>query len=68
MAATAKEGRSSAVGLYVTSFYMGGAVGAVLPGLAWQRGGWPAVVALVMAMLVVMGLIVALAWQQSPRG
>jgi predicted MFS family arabinose efflux permease len=68
VAATAKEGRSSAVGLYVTSFYMGGAVGAALPGLAWQRGGWPAVVALVMAMLVVMGLIVALAWQRPRRG
>ncbi len=38
----AKEGRSSAVGLYVTSFYVGGSMGAFLPGLAWERGGWPA--------------------------
>ena len=35
----AKEGRSSAVGLYVTSFYVGGSMGAFLPGLAWERGG-----------------------------
>jgi YNFM family putative membrane transporter len=38
----AKEGRSSAVGLYVTSFYVGGSMGAFLPGLAWNSGGWPA--------------------------
>jgi len=66
--ATAKEGRSSAVGLYVTAFYIGGGAGAVLPGLAWERGGWPAAVAMVVAMLVVMGLIVALAWRRSSAG
>ena len=32
---TAKAGRSSAVGLYVTSFYVGGSFGAALGGLAW---------------------------------
>jgi predicted MFS family arabinose efflux permease len=63
--ATAKEGRSSAVGLYVTAFYMGGGAGAVLPGLAWQRGGWVAVVAMVVAMLAAMEVIVALAWPRS---
>jgi predicted MFS family arabinose efflux permease len=40
---TAREGRSSAVGLYVTCFYAGGSAGAFLPGLAWDRGaGRPA--------------------------
>jgi MFS transporter, YNFM family, putative membrane transport protein len=34
----AKEGRSSAVGLYVISFYVGGSMGAFLPGLAWEWG------------------------------
>jgi MFS transporter, YNFM family, putative membrane transport protein len=66
--ATAKQGRSSAVGLYVTAFYIGGGAGAVVPGLAWERGGWPAVVAMVVAMLAVMGLIVALAWRPSSAG
>ena len=37
----AKEGRSSAVGLYVTCFYVGGSVGAFLPGLTWATAGWP---------------------------
>jgi MFS transporter, YNFM family, putative membrane transport protein len=64
VAATAKEARSSAVGLYVTSFYIGGAAGALLPGLTWTRGGWPAAVAMVVAVLAVMALIVAVAWRR----
>jgi MFS transporter, YNFM family, putative membrane transport protein len=60
--AIAKEGRSSAVGLYVTSFYLGGGVGAFLGGLAWEAGGWPACVAMVVAMLAAMALIAALAY------
>ncbi|MGC2641240.1 MAG: MFS transporter, partial [Pseudolabrys sp.] len=51
---TAKAGRSSAVGLYVTSFYVGGSFGAALGGLAWIFGSWPACVALVAAMLVIL--------------
>jgi len=59
----AKEGRSSAVGLYVTSFYVGGSMGAFLPGLAWNSGGWPACIAMVVAMLAAMALIAALAYR-----
>jgi len=61
----AKEGRSSAVGLYVTSFYVGGSMGAFLPGLAWERGGWPAAIAMVMAMLAAMAVIAALAYRDA---
>src|SRR5215471_11425659 len=61
----AKEGRSSAVGLYVTSFYVGGSMGAFLPGLAWERGGWPAAIAMVVAMLAAMALIAALAYRDA---
>ncbi|TMJ25282.1 MAG: MFS transporter [Alphaproteobacteria bacterium] len=61
----AKKGRSSAVGLYVTSFYTGGSVGAFLPGLAWRSGGWPACIVMVVAMLAVMALIAALAWRRA---
>jgi predicted MFS family arabinose efflux permease len=66
VAETAQEGRSSAVGLYVTVFYAGGGLGAVLPGLAYETAGWPACVALVALMLVAMALIVALAWSTKP--
>jgi YNFM family putative membrane transporter len=60
--AIAKEGRSSAVGLYVTAFYVGGSMGAFLPGLAWNTGGWPASVAMVLAVLAAMALIATLAY------
>jgi len=66
---TAKAGRSSAVGLYVTSFYTGGSFGAALGGLAWTFGGWPACVVLVVAMLAVMSGIVLFAWaRRVPSG
>ena len=64
MTAIAKEGRSSAVGLYVTAFYIGGSIGAFLPGLTWDRGGWPACVAMVVAMQAAMALIAALAYRR----
>ncbi len=61
----ARDGRSSAVGLYVTSFYVGGSMGAFLPGLAWNSGGWPACVAMVVAMLAGMAAIAAVAFARS---
>ena len=66
---TAKAGRSSAVGLYVTSFYIGGSFGAALGGVAWTLARWPACVALVVAMLLVMAAIVYFAWaRRVPAG
>jgi YNFM family putative membrane transporter len=62
VATIAKDGRSSAVGLYVTSFYVGGSMGAFLPGLAWSSGGWPACIAMVVALLAAMALIATLAY------
>lgn len=59
---TAQYGRSSAVGLYVTSFYLGGSFGGAVGGLAWTHGGWPAVAATCAAMLVIMACIVFFAW------
>jgi predicted MFS family arabinose efflux permease len=64
VAAIAKEGRSSAVGLYVTAFYVGGSMGALLPGLAWTAAGWPACVAMVLAMLAIMAAIATLAYRR----
>ena len=62
---TAKAGRSSAVGLYVTCFYAGGSFGAALGGIAWTIGHWPACAALIAVMLVIMAAIVYFAW--TPR-
>jgi predicted MFS family arabinose efflux permease len=64
---TAKAGRSSAVGLYVTSFYTGGSFGAAVGAFAWTLGGWSACVALVSAMLVIMAAIVMFAWTGTAR-
>lgn len=66
---TAKAGRSSAVGLYVTCFYVGGSFGAALGGLVWTYAGWPGCVALVAAMLLLMAGIVYFAWARGvPAG
>jgi YNFM family putative membrane transporter len=59
---TAKEGRSSAVGLYACIFYIGGSAGAFLTGLAWNSAGWNGCVALIVAMQIVIAAIVAAAW------
>jgi MFS transporter, YNFM family, putative membrane transport protein len=65
VAITAQAGRSSAVGLYVTSFYTGGSFGAALGGIAWTLGGWSACVAMVAAMLAIMATIVVSAWTRT---
>ncbi len=41
------QARATAVGLYVTSYYIGGTVGGVLPALIWRHAHWPGVVALI---------------------
>jgi len=64
---TATEGRSSAVGLYTTSFYVGGSLGAFLPGLTWERFGWPMVVIEVVVMLGVMATALAMTWPGEKR-
>jgi predicted MFS family arabinose efflux permease len=64
VAMAAKTGTSAAVGLYVASFYVGGTFGGWLPGLAYEAGGWPYSLALVMGMLAFMMLIVAKFWKQ----
>ncbi len=57
---TVTAARSAAVGLYVSIYYVGGSLGAVLPGAAWRTGGWPAVcalVALVFALAAAIGIV-----------
>jgi predicted MFS family arabinose efflux permease len=66
--ATAHEGRSSAVGLYVSSFYVGGSVGGFVPGLAWNVAGWPGVVALTAAVLGAIAAVVTLLWPAHEGG
>jgi YNFM family putative membrane transporter len=58
----AAEGRSSAVGLYATVYYIGGSMGAFLGGIAWTAAGWDGCVAMIAAMQVIMAIIVTFAW------
>lgn len=67
VASFARTGISSAIGLYVMAFYVGGSAGAFFPGLAFEAGGWTAVVAVVLGMLACMMLIVALVWQRDGK-
>ncbi len=63
--ATAGKSRASAVGLYVTFYYLGGFVGSVAPGLLWNWGGWPACVALITGVqLLTVGLILGI-WRKK---
>jgi predicted MFS family arabinose efflux permease len=66
IALSAKQGRSSAVGLYVTCFYVGGSVGAFLPGVTWASLGWPGAVAMAIAMQVIMAGVVGFFWTRDP--
>ena len=63
--ATTHEGRSSAPGLGVSSFYFGGSVGGFVPGLAWNLAGWPGVVALTAAVLAAIASVVATMWPRQ---
>jgi len=64
VALTAESGRTSAIGFYATTYYVGGSVGAVLPGLTWGVGGWPACVAMVLAMQAFMATVILLVWKR----
>jgi predicted MFS family arabinose efflux permease len=47
--AIARRARSSAAGLYVTFYYLGGSLGATITGWFWRWAGWPGCVALLAA-------------------
>ncbi|MGD0615452.1 MAG: hypothetical protein ABSA69_08455 [Verrucomicrobiota bacterium] len=49
----AGRARSSAAGLYVTFYYIGGTAGTALPAWFWLNGGWPACVGLFAAVSLV---------------
>ena len=54
-----REAKSTAVGLYVAIYYIGGSAGGAAPGGIWHGYGWPGCVAIACAMQAMM-LVVAL--------
>ena len=63
----ATESRASAVGLYVTFYYMGGSGGSAIPGLAWARGGWPACAALIVMVQILTITLAMIFWKPLAR-
>ncbi len=57
--ATARGAKGGASALYLTCYYIGGTLGAALPGVAWQTLGWPGVAA---ASLVALGAALLAVW------
>jgi YNFM family putative membrane transporter len=54
--ASARTAKGGASALYLAFYYVGGTLGSALPGLAWQAGGWSAVVA-ICAASVCLGIV-----------
>jgi YNFM family putative membrane transporter len=64
--AAVTHAKSSAVGIYVTIYYIGGSLGGVLPGLAWHAFGWTGVVFLIIAVLLAVLALAARFWPMPP--
>jgi len=58
----ARDHRSTAAALYITVYYLGGGLGAVLPAGLWNAGGWPATVALIVVVQACAAAVAALLW------
>src|SRR5215471_10330961 len=63
----ATESRASAVGLYVTFYYMGGSAGSAAPGYAWTHGGWPACVAVIVCVQLLTITLALIFWKPLAR-
>jgi predicted MFS family arabinose efflux permease len=57
------EARSSASGLYVSLYYLGGFVGSILPGFLWRQAGWPGCVVVVLCVQGLTILITGKLWR-----
>ncbi|MFG1427713.1 MFS transporter [Roseixanthobacter glucoisosaccharinicivorans] len=66
MGLVAGKAKSSAAGVYVCCYYAGGSVGAFLPGFAYAAGGWPACIALILAVKLVSALVGILFFNPVP--
>ena len=59
-------GRVSAAGMYICSYYIGGTVGGILPGLLWKQTGWPGCVALICTFLMIAASLAFFGWRRKP--
>jgi YNFM family putative membrane transporter len=61
-AASGGAARSGAVGLYLTCYYAGGGVGAVVPAPLFSTAGWPACVGLLGAVAILGAVAALVSW------
>ncbi len=66
VAASVPRAKSTAVGLYVTTYYIGGALGGIVPAAAWRSVGWPGVVALLAVAMLLILLLGEFFWRERP--
>jgi MFS transporter, YNFM family, putative membrane transport protein len=66
-AASAPRAKSSAVGLYLTCYYLGGGAGAIVPAPLYLRWGWQACVALMALAVGLAMLLAARNWDNAAR-
>ena len=59
----APRAKSTAVGLYVTCYYVGGSLGGILPAGIWHRAGWPGCVGLCIGVQLAMLAIAVAFWR-----
>jgi predicted MFS family arabinose efflux permease len=55
--------RVTAAGLYLTCYYLGGAMSGVVPGAFWEIGGWPACVGFIVSMQLIALAIALFGWR-----
>ncbi len=58
--------RVSAASMYICSYYVGGTVGGLLPGLIWKQAGWPGCVAMICGFLMIAGAMAFFGWRRKP--
>jgi YNFM family putative membrane transporter len=65
--AAAEHNRSLAVGLYAAFYYVGGSLGAAIPGYFWDLGGWPACVVFIACVQILTVTMALMFWKGPVR-
>ena len=60
--------RSTAAALYLTFYYIGGSLGAIVGATAYAAGGWNATVAMILAAIASVTTLASFAWRAIPLG
>ncbi|MCW5773377.1 MAG: MFS transporter [Rhodospirillaceae bacterium] len=65
LATASLQGRSAAVGLFASVYYLGGTLGGIVPAKAYAWAGWAGCVALIVAVLALMVCVAVPAWREK---